>query len=171
MPKLSLDVFRRYGCAILSVGLAVALRLVFYPILGDHYPFFLFIVAIVLAAGYGGYGPSLLALTLSWLSVNYLFLVPRANPNIFESKTQLAIAFLSVGLVITVLGGSMRASRKRAQASSSELRRAFEAQQAEREWLQITLASIADAVITTDPEWARDFPESCRRTSHRMEFA
>ena len=127
------------------------LRLVFYPILRDHYPFFLFIVAIVLAAGYGGYGPSLLALTLSWLSVNYLFLVPRANPNIFESKTQLAIAFLSVGLVITVLGGSMRASRKRAQASSSELRRAFEAQQAEREWLQITLASIADAVITTDP--------------------
>ena len=136
---------------VISVGLAVALRLVFYPILGDHYPFFLFIVAIVLAAGYGGYGPSLLALTLSWLSVNYLFLVPRANPNIFESKTQLAIAFLSVGLVITVLGGSMRASRKRAQVSSSELRRAFEAQQAEREWLQITLASIADAVITTDP--------------------
>ena len=31
-----------------------------------------------------------------------------------------------------------------------ELRRAFEAQHAEREWLQITLASITDAVITTD---------------------
>jgi len=151
MPKLSLDVFWRYGCATLSVGLAVALRLVFYPILGDHYPFFLYFVAIVLAAGYGGYGPSLLALTLSCLSVDYLFLVPRANPNIFESKTQVAIAFFSVGLVITVLGGSMRASRKRAQASSSELRRAFEAQQAEREWLEITLASIADAVITADP--------------------
>ena len=151
MPKLSLDVFWRYGCAILSVGLAVALRLVFYPILGDHYPFFLFFVAIVLAAGYGGYGPSLLALTLSWLSVDYLFLVPRANPNIFESKTQLAIAFFSIGLAITVLGGSMRAACERAMASSSELRRAFEAQQAEREWIQITLASIADAVITTDP--------------------
>ena len=45
----------------------------------------------------------------------------------------------------------MRAARERALASSSELRRALEAQQAEREWLQITLASIADAVITTDP--------------------
>ena len=151
MPTLSLDVLRRYGCAILSVGLAVALRLVFYPILGDRYPFFLFFVAIVLAAGYGGYGPSLLALALSWLSVDYLFLVPRANPNLFESKSQIAFAFFSVGLAITVLGGSMRAARKRAMASSSELRRAFEAQQAEREWLQITLASIADAVITTDP--------------------
>ena len=137
MPTLSLNVLLRYGCAVLSVGLAVALRLVFYPILGDRYPFFLFFVAIVLAAGYGGYGPALLTLTLSSLSVVYLFLVPRANPNIFESKAQVAIAFFSVGLVITFLGGSMR--------------RAFEAQQAEREWLQITLASIADAVITTDP--------------------
>ena len=45
----------------------------------------------------------------------------------------------------------MRAACERAMASSSELRRAFEAQQAEREWLQITLASIADAVIATDP--------------------
>ena len=79
------------------MGLAVVLRLAFYPILGDRYPFFLFFVAIVLAAGYGGYGPSLLALTLSWLSVDYLFLVPRASPNIFESKSQLAFAFFPSG--------------------------------------------------------------------------
>jgi len=151
MPALSLDVLRRYGCAVLSVGLAVVSRLAFHPILGDRYPFFLFFVAIVLAAGYGGYGPSLLALTLSWLSVDYLFLGRRASPNVFESKSQIAFAFFSVGLAITVLGGALRAARERAMARSSELRRAFEAQQAEREWLQITLASIADAVITTDP--------------------
>jgi PAS domain-containing protein len=152
MPKLSLDVLLRYGCAVLSVGLAVVLRLVCYSILGDRNAFFLFFVAIVLAAGYGGYGPSLLALALSWLSIDYLFLVPRGSPSFFESKSQIAFAFFSVGLAITVLGGSLRAARKRDQISSSELRRAFEAQQAEREWLQISLASIADAVITTDPK-------------------
>ena len=152
MPNLSLDVLRRYGCAILSVGLAVVSRMALYPILGDRYPFFLFFVAIVLAAWYGGYGPSLLVLALSWLLVDYLFLIPRASPNIFESKSQIAFAFFSVGLAITVLGGALRAARERARAGSSELRRAFEAQQAEREWLQISLASIADAVITTDPK-------------------
>jgi len=151
MPKLPLDVFRRYGFAILSVGLAVALRLVFRPVLGDHFPLVLFFVAIVLAAGYGGYGPSLLALILSLLSVVWLFLVPRADPNIFESRTQVALAFCAVGLVVTLFGGNLRAARERAMASSSELHRALEAQQAEREWLEITLASIADAVITTDP--------------------
>ena len=46
----------------------------------------------------------------------------------------------------------MRAARRRALASASEARRALEDQQADREWLQITLASIADGVITTDPE-------------------
>src|SRR5271157_4645993 len=152
MPTLSLDVSRRYGCAILSVGLAVVSRMALYPILGDRYPFFLFFVAIVLAAWYGGYGPSLLVLALSWLLLDYLFLIPRASPNIFESKSQIAFAFFSVGLAITVLGGALRAARERARAGSSELRRAFEAQQAEREWLQISLASIADAVITTDPK-------------------
>ena len=37
-------------------------------------------------------------------------------------------------------------------SSASEARRALEAQQAHREWLRITLANIADAVITTDSE-------------------
>ncbi|MFI5454516.1 MAG: PAS domain-containing protein [Isosphaerales bacterium] len=138
MPALSLDVLRRYGFAILSVGLALILRLAFYPILGDRYPFFLFFVAIVFAAGFGGYGPSLLALALSSLSVGYLFLVSRAGPNVFESKVQIAFALLCVGLTITVLGGSWRAARERAMARSSELQRAFDAQQAERERLQIT---------------------------------
>ncbi len=151
MPKPSMDVLFRYGYAVASVGLAVVLRLAFHPILGDHYPFSLFFIVIVLAAGYGGYGPSLLAVALSWLSVDSLFLGPRASPDIFESKSQLAIAFFCIGLAITILGGALRAARERALAGASELRRALQAQQAEREWLQITLASIADAVITTDP--------------------
>jgi PAS domain S-box-containing protein len=152
MPKLSPDALRRYGYAVVSVGLVVVLRLALYPLLGDRYPFFLFFIVIALAAGYGGYGPSLLALALSWLAADSLFLGPRASLSLFESKSQLALVFFSVGLAITVLGGSLRAARGRVLASSSELRRAFEAQRAEREWLQITLASIADAVITTDPQ-------------------
>ena len=151
MPVFSRDVFRRYGCAVLMVGLAVGSRLALYPLLGDHYPFILFFIAIILAASYGGYGPSILALALSWLSVGHLFLAPRSHLSIFESKSQIAFAFTAVGLAITVLGGSWQAARQRAKTNRSELRQAFEDQQAEREWLQTTLSSIADAVITTDP--------------------
>jgi PAS domain S-box-containing protein len=151
MPTLSLDMLRRYGFAMLLVGLVVVVRLAFYPIFGDRYPFFLFFLVVVLTAGYGGYGPSLLALALSWLSVEWLFPVPHAGSSIFESRFHAAFGFFIAGLAVTVLGGSLRAARQHAMASSFELRAALEVQQAEREWLQITLASIADAVITTDP--------------------
>jgi len=152
MPQVSLDVCRRYGCALGSVALAVVARLAFYPIVGDRYPFFLFFLAIVLSAGYGGYGPSLLATTLSWLSADYLFLASGTRPHFFESRSQVAFGFFTVGLTITGFGGYLRAARERAKAASFELRQSFEAQRAEREWLQITMASIADAVITTDPD-------------------
>jgi len=152
MRELLLDTFRRYGSALLSVVLASALWLAVQSLLGNRFAFILFFVAIGFTAWYGGYGPSCLALVFAWFSVDYLFLTPHGSANIFESKTQIAFAFFSVGLAITVFGGSVRAARQRAMASASDLRGALEDQQAEREWLQITLASIADAVITTDPD-------------------
>ena len=46
----------------------------------------------------------------------------------------------------------MRAARERTKAHSAEVPHAVDAQQAEQEWLRITFSSIADAVITTDPD-------------------
>jgi PAS domain S-box-containing protein len=140
MPKISLDVMRRYGFAVCSVGLAVVFRLICYPVLGDRYPFFLFFIVIVLTAGYGGYGPSLLAVILSWLSVNYLFLHSPVNPSPFETRIQFAFAFFVAGLAVALLGGFWRSARQRAKASASELREVSEAQKAEREWLQSTIS-------------------------------
>jgi PAS domain S-box-containing protein len=108
-------------------------------------------IAVVLIAGYGGYGPSLLALGLLWLSAEVLVPVSGASRDLFESRSQIALAFVFVGVPITLLGGALRAARDRAASSSADFRRALCAQQGEREWLQITLSSIADAVITTDP--------------------
>jgi len=152
MPQILLGTFGRYGSALLSVALASAFWLAVHPFLGNRFPFIIFFVAIGFTAWYGGYGPSCLALVSAWFSVDYLFLTPHGPWNILESKSQIAFAFFSVGLAITVFGGAVRAARQRAIASASDLRGALEDQQAEREWLQITLASIADAVITTDPD-------------------
>ena len=53
------------------------------------------------------------------------------------------------------------------------LRRELEGQQAEREWHQISLASIADAVITTDPKGQVIFlnPAACRLTGWSLREA
>jgi PAS domain S-box-containing protein len=166
MPAISTEVVRRYGSAVVSVAVAIAIRAAVYPILGNRYPFILFFVAVVLTAGYGGYGPSLLALFLSWLSVDLLFLSSGANPSPFETRSQVAFGFFVIGLAVTVLGGFWRSARERAKSHSLQLQQAFETQNAVREWLEITLASIADAVITTDPNGNVIFlnPVACRLT-------
>ena len=173
MPNLSVDTASRYGFALLSVGLAIVSSLFVAEVFGDRHPFFLFLIATVVAAGYGGYGPSLLALALSWLSVDYILLLSPARPPSFESNPHDAFAFFAVGAAITVLGGSLRAARERAKVSNSLLRRELEGQQAEREWHEISLASIADAVITTDPKGQVIFlnPAACRLTGWSLREA
>ena len=105
-----------------------------------------------IAAWYGGFGPAILAVCLSLLAIDRFLLVPRGPVPIFGDRWQLALAFFVVSLAVALLGEALRAARRRAQASDSEARRVLEEQRADRERLRTTLASIADAVITTDPE-------------------
>ena len=152
MPKETLASFWRYGCAVLAVVLATAVRLGFDPLLRNHAPFLTYAVAIVFTAWYGGLGPSLLALVLSWFSGDYFFLQSRGALPFFGDRSQIGLAFFLVGLTVSLLGELVRTAQRRARASAAETRRALEGQQVDREWLRITLASIADAVITTDSQ-------------------
>ncbi|MBV8231101.1 MAG: PAS domain S-box protein, partial [Planctomycetaceae bacterium] len=152
MPKISLASPLRYGIALLSVILATVIRLALDPLLGNHFPLFAFFVAIVFTAWHCGFGPSFLALVLSWWSADYFLLQRRGSLSSFELKSHIAFPFFAIGLTVILLFESVRAAQRRAKASASEAQRALESQQAHREWLRITLASIADAVITTDSE-------------------
>ncbi|MBV8610472.1 MAG: PAS domain S-box protein, partial [Singulisphaera sp.] len=152
MPKISLASPLRYGIALLSVILATVIRLALDPLLGNHFPLFAFFVAIVFTAWHCGSGPSFLALVLSWWSADYFLLQRRGSLSSFELKSHIAFPFFAIGLTVILLFESVRAAQRRAKASASEAQRALESQQAHREWLRITLASIADAVITTDSE-------------------
>ncbi len=152
MPKNSLTLLRRYGIALLAVALATASQLALDRLLGGRFPFLAFFVAIGLTTWYGGLGPSLLAIALSWLAADHFLLQPRGPGPIFSDKSQIIFPFFTIGLTITLLSEAVRDARLRARASAIEARRALIAQQAQQEWLRITLASIADAVITTDSE-------------------
>jgi hypothetical protein len=55
----------RYGLAPLAVAVAFLARLALIPILGDASPYLLFVPAVLVAAGAGGFGPGLLATGLS----------------------------------------------------------------------------------------------------------
>ena len=152
MPKTSPTSTLRYGIAPILVAVATLVQLAFDPLLGGRFPFLAFFVAIGVTTWYGGLRPSLLAVVLSWLAVDHFLLQPRGPGPIVWDKSQIIFPFFAVGLTITLLIEAVRDARSRARVSAAEARRALEAQQAQREWLRITLASIGDAVITTDPE-------------------
>ena len=128
-----------YLVTIATVAVAGLLRWQIDPVLGDQLPFATFFLAIIVSAWYGGLTHALLATVTGSIVAMYFFMTPRFS---FLSKTApelggLAIYYV-VGLSIAGFAESMRIAQLRFAAQAEQLR--------------ATLASIGDAVITTDRE-------------------
>ena len=134
--------------SIVAAGLAVAAawgsRLLLGPLVGDQVPFLTFFPAIFAAAWWGGWRPTLLATALSVPLLMYFVLPPHYSFSVAlpEYRTGLVV-FGFVALATACLGEQLHAARWKAAQASEQVA-------AEREQLRVTLASIGDAVITTD---------------------
>src|SRR5215467_6903014 len=78
-PEL-VSTLSRYAAAVVLVGGAAILKVVFFPTLERHLPFTFFYSAIVATAWVAGVGPGLVASAISAVSVYYFFsLAPSAD--------------------------------------------------------------------------------------------
>ncbi len=102
----------RYGLAAGSVVLATLLTKLLEPFIAPSvYP--LFVVAIVVAAWYGGLGPALLATVFSTLALDYFFISPPANTLIPGVVYPLRLAaFGLVAVVISALTGGLQRAQE-----------------------------------------------------------
>src|SRR5262245_44217007 len=149
-----------YGGAVVLTALAVVLRWLLDPLLGDHFPLITLFAVVVFVAWYAGRGPALLSLIVGAVAGDYFFFHPRYSFTIGQSEAQTGLALYGVlGIASIGLVESLRNARRRAQEQERQLeqevaaRRAAEQDLAEEgERLRTTLASIGDAVITTDAE-------------------
>ncbi|HEX8185183.1 MAG TPA: PAS domain S-box protein, partial [Blastocatellia bacterium] len=137
----------RYGFAVLIVVLVTLLRIPLNPLLGaTAVPFILYFPAIMLSAWYGGLGPGLLATLLSSVGALY-FNFDRSfsfsAPSVDDSF-RLGL-FLLEGVFISLFTEGWRRSQKELLISKNS-------ESEQREWLQVTLSSIGDAVIVTDAD-------------------
>src|SRR5262249_16000307 len=115
---------------------------------------------VVFVAWYAGRGPALLSLLVGAVAGDYFFLHPRYSFTIGQTEDQTTLALYGVlGIASITLFESLRNARRRAEDKERQLeeevvaRRAAEQGLAEEgERLRTTLASIGDAVITTDAE-------------------
>lgn len=161
------DAVARYGIALLSVVIGVGIRLPLASTLGSAVPYITLFPAVMFAAWFGGLGPGLLASLLSLAAAEF-FVIPPLYRLIPATSADLAgaLIFLSVSIFVSVLNEALRRARARSDRRLTELiaettsRTHAEKALAEskrevehaRDLLQITLASIGDAVISTDAE-------------------
>jgi signal transduction histidine kinase/CheY-like chemotaxis protein len=125
----------RYGSAVVSIGLAMLIRVLLAPVLNGHYPFALFYAALIFTAWYGGKGPSLLAILLGLLAGNLLALFVNPVPSVASEEYVVGVAlYCLIGLLSVFFSESLRTARERAEANAAEALRRQE--QLEREMAQ-----------------------------------
>ncbi|CAN5534325.1 hypothetical protein BH09PLA1_BH09PLA1_32070 [soil metagenome] len=107
------DVWRRYGIAIAAVARACAARISFWGVFANDVPFLLQLVAVAVAATFGGFGPGLLATCLGGVVGYCLANYSGAEPNLIAELRR----FLLEAMLISALGGWLTAARQRAEDS------------------------------------------------------
>ena len=128
-----------YGGAVVFTAVAVLLRSLLDPLMGDTLPLVTLFGAVAAAVWLGGYGPALIAVAFGYLACAYLFIEPRGSLGLSEARNLVGlIAYVFTCSLIIGFGEAMHAFRRRADQ--------------QRESLRITMTSMGDAVITTDDE-------------------
>jgi len=129
-----------YGVALLAVAVVWLARIALAPILHDHSPYLLFMPAVLVAAGLGGWGPGLAATGLAML----LGLLATADaPHISGAEAATAIAFLLIGVGVAWSGEQLHRNRLQAAASARQA-------VAREAHLTSILDTVPDAMIVID---------------------
>jgi len=147
-----------YLVSLVAVAVAVVVRVLLDPVLNDRFPVITLLLAVSVAARYGGTRPGLLALLVGGGAAKFFLLAPRGHFAIAGADDQVGLALYGVcGFALIAMFASWRKALQEADRQRLDLerevttRRATEQTLAEQaEHLQTTLASIGDAVITTD---------------------
>jgi PAS domain S-box-containing protein len=158
-----------YAVAVLACIAAWGLRIVLDPLLGQQVTYAPLLLSVAFAAWYGGLGPAVLATALgvgiSWFA--YLSPRDRFGALAIDDAVQLGL-YCAAALCIGAAASALRVSRERAQtlaravlAREAGLEKARAELAAERDRFQITLQSIADAVIATDAQGRITFVNDC----------
>jgi signal transduction histidine kinase len=118
---------QRYTAAIIVAGLAILLRYVLNPLLGEKNPYHTLWAAVVFSAWFCGLGPSILTAVLGLAGVWYWFIDPSGSLKVLDAAAAAGMVgfVLFAGLIIAMGEANRRAARER-QKIEAALRAAHE---------------------------------------------
>jgi PAS domain S-box-containing protein len=162
-----------YGGAVVFTGLAVLLRWLLDPWLGDALPLATLYAAVALAVWFGGYRPALLAAVLGLFVCYWLFVEPRGAWGVGSARTLMGLcAYLLVCSIIIGFGEARHAARRRTEAEVGITLDLAERERAKDEILRLNLelrrrADELQAILDILPIGvAIAHDPQCRRITH-----
>jgi PAS domain S-box-containing protein len=141
-----------WTCLIVLVTAIAAtlLRMALAPLVGSSVPFLTYLLGVLFVAWYRGLGAAVLLIPLSAVAGWYFFVVP-ANP-LGPAEPTRVLGFLASSSAAAFVLDLQRRTLGRASLEAAGRRNAENAEREQRLRLETTLASIGDAVVTTDAE-------------------
>lgn len=132
-------ILKAFGASAAALFIAIVLRWMATPLIGDALPFITVFAAVAAAVWLGGRWPGAATAVLGYLLATHWFARPDLRPGAgsLASWTTL-FAYTLTTLIIIGFGEALRREKRRAALRSESLR--------------TTLASIGDAVIATDEQ-------------------
>ncbi|MBZ0296332.1 MAG: PAS domain-containing protein [Anaerolineae bacterium] len=158
LPYNPLPVKWRYPLAFACIAIAVIVRFSF-PNIFRGASFILFWPAVIISTWYGGFGPGVFASLLAALASIFL-IRPTLNPQL---DNNVIFVQLTLFVLMTVAISWFYGVRKKVDELTYR----------QQEWLRITLTSIGDGVIATDPKGRIVFmnPVAAEMTGWKVEEA
>jgi PAS domain S-box-containing protein len=149
-----------YFIAVIGTGLMMAVRAVTHGSLEILLASLAFIFTVLFAGMVGGWKPGLLATGLSVAAAVFFFTKPYLSFWVSDPRDLVPLlAYLVSGVAISLLCEGLHTARERIEERQrrleqeiAERRKAELSEQEQAELLRVTLASIGDAVITTDSQ-------------------
>jgi PAS domain S-box-containing protein len=134
-----------YLVAIAATALAVLLRWLLDPLMGDTLPLVTLFGAIAVTVWFGGYRPALLAAAIGYVACAYLFVEPRGSLGLGEVRNLVGfLAYVATSGIIIGFGEAMRESRRRFE----ELVRRHVPSSAAARFLASIVESTGDAIVS-----------------------
>jgi serine phosphatase RsbU (regulator of sigma subunit) len=116
----------RSGVGVAATLLALGIRLLLVPYLGDDAPLLVFTLAVMVSASVGGATQGLIATGLSTLVGVYFFTPPLYTLKFGSPReAEESVLFLVVGVLLTYLADALRLARQRAEQAQAQLADAY----------------------------------------------
>jgi two-component system CheB/CheR fusion protein len=126
--------FASFGIGLGSVAVALLIRKLLDPLLGNLFELPIVFGAVAVAAWLGGFWPSVIAAVAGYLAADYLFMEPRGSVGILDPDAFVAIGLylLTCAVIITLGVRVRRAERRRRSAEAERLRFVRQLEEADR---------------------------------------